>query len=299
VTASEVAELWSDGTRLRADVYLPPGQDRSPAIVVCQGFGGTKAFLVPDLAAGLARLGYVVVVFDYRGFGESEGQRGRLHPLEQVADTRAALSWTAQHPRVEADRMGLLGVSFGGGIAVEAASRDVRVRATAAAVPVGDGFTWLKDLRRHWEWLAFLDRVEADAVARVVTGRSEEVDPGEIMLRDPASQATADRMRQEHPERAFRCGLDSASAILEFRPVERVHLIAPRALCVLGVAGDALTPLDQALALHERAGDPKQLVVLRGLAHHDIYEGTGLAQVLAILGAFFARHLETAADLRG
>lgn len=291
MTASETAELWSDGSRLRADVYLPPGEGRAPGIVVCQGFGGTKAVLVPALAGGVAARGYVVVVFDYRGFGESEGRRGRLHPMEQVADARAALTWASQHHRVDAARLGLVGVSFGGGIAVETASRDRRVRATVAAVPVGDGLAWLRDLRRYWEWRAFLQRVEADALARVLTGRSEEVDPGEIMLRDPVSQANADRMAQEHPERAFRCGLDSASAILEFRPVERAHLIAPGALCVIGVAGDTLTPLEQALELHDRARDPKDLAVLSGMAHHDIYEGAGLAQVLAVIDPFLTRHL--------
>ena len=72
----------------------------------------------------LEKFGYVTLRFDMRGCGESEGEHGRVICLEQVEDTSNALTFLAKHPAVDPDRIGLIGSSFGGAVAVYTAGVD-------------------------------------------------------------------------------------------------------------------------------------------------------------------------------
>lgn len=289
----EPVEFYSSGTRLAGDVYRPSAAGTAaglPAVVLCQGFGGIKRFYMPQIATELARRGYVALVFDYRGFGESDGARDRLFPAEQVADVRAAVTYVGMRKDVDPARIALLGTSFGGAIAVDAASRDRRVAGVASAVGVARGETWLRGLRRYWEWRAFLAHLEEDRVKRVRTGRSDLVDPGEVLLRDPESEETAAALTAAFPGRAYRLSLESAEAVLEFAPVDRVARIAPRPSLFLGLSDDTLTPIDETIALYERAEEPKELVVFDGLPHHAIYESPHLERFVGVVVSFLDRH---------
>ena len=64
----------------------------------------------------LDELGYVTLGFDMRGCGDSEGEFGRVICLEQVEDTRSALTFLQKHPAVDPDRIAVIGSSFGGAV---------------------------------------------------------------------------------------------------------------------------------------------------------------------------------------
>src|SRR5271155_4010986 len=85
--------FYSEGSRIAADLFLPadfePGQKR-PGIVLCHGFTGVRQLMLPEYAQRFAEAGYASLIFDYRGFGDSEGTKWRLLPLEQVDDIRNA-----------------------------------------------------------------------------------------------------------------------------------------------------------------------------------------------------------------
>ena len=69
--------IWSDGTRLSGDLYYPAGVkegDKLPAILLCHGWGGVKSHLNQAYAPVFAQAGYVVLTFDYRGWGESDSR---------------------------------------------------------------------------------------------------------------------------------------------------------------------------------------------------------------------------------
>src|SRR6516165_10756713 len=105
----------SEGLALAGIVRTPDDKsagERRPAFIVLHGFGsnmGAGNVLAP--CAMLGELGYVTLRFDMPGCGESEGERGRLICLEQVAATRAALATLAAHPGVDPDRIALIGSS--------------------------------------------------------------------------------------------------------------------------------------------------------------------------------------------
>src|SRR5262249_21206985 len=123
--------FYSDGLKLSGVLFVPAGPrgSRGPAVVLCPGIQGIKGVGLPDLARALAERGIAALIFDYRGFGQSEGARGRLFPHEQVRDSRAALTYLGEQGDIAPGRLGMLGISLGGGHALTAAAADRRVRA--------------------------------------------------------------------------------------------------------------------------------------------------------------------------
>ena len=154
-------KIWSDGTRMAADLYLPKNRkhdDKLPAIVLCAGTGGTKENTGGRFGPILAQHGYIALAFDYRGWGESDSRlmsvepepkpdaqhemtitvkalRGQMSYAEQTEDIRAAISYLFGEPGVDAERIGLWGTSYGGGLVIWAAGNDPRVKCLVAQVP--------------------------------------------------------------------------------------------------------------------------------------------------------------------
>ena len=288
------AAFYADGYRLAADLYLPADRgagERLPAIVLCHGFGGLRGFWFPDFARFFASGGYAVLAFDHRGIGDSEGPRLSLDPFGQVADIRAALSFLETRDEVAADRMGLYGISYGGGNAVYAAAVDPRVTATVGVVGYGDGARWMKSLRREWEWVAFKKRLAEDHRRRVLTGQGGLADTSEILIRDPEAEEHEHEARARDPKRITRITLESAEKILEFKPEAVVRNIAPRPLFLIGVADDTLVPAEETLSLHAKAGEPKTLFMFPPIGHHAIYYGAELPRLLGMARDWLDTHL--------
>jgi polyvinyl alcohol dehydrogenase (cytochrome) len=147
--------IWSEGVRLAGDIYKPanlqPG-DKLPGLLLVHGWGGTKAHLNRAYAPHFARLGFVVVTFDFKGWGESNGPllyreplpeqddlstvniavdhvRQVINPRSMVEDARAALNYLAGEKQVLSDNIGVWGTSLGGGIALVIAAEDDRIKA--------------------------------------------------------------------------------------------------------------------------------------------------------------------------
>ena len=133
----------SAGLKLSGVVHVPRGlkpSERRAAFLVLHGFGSNKTSsntMQPTKV--LSDLGYVVLRFDMRGCGESEGEFGRVICLEQVEDTRNALTFLAQHPAVDPQRIALIGSSFGGAVAIYTGGVDQRVAAVISNGGWGDG----------------------------------------------------------------------------------------------------------------------------------------------------------------
>jgi uncharacterized protein len=291
VTSTPV-EFYSDGIPIAGDVYRPAGNvGQLPAVVVCHGFAGIKSFYLADIARELSRHGFVTLAFDYRGFGDSGGERHRLRPLEQVSDVLAAATFLRAHNGVDAARVAAYGTSFGGGIALTAVAQDPELSAAVCAVGIADCGRWLRSLRRYWEWLEFEEQLAVDRRERVLTGVSRRVPPNEVMVKDPESLKHDEYVQERWPERAFDLNLASADAIIDFRPVEWVGRIAPRPVLIIGVEEDALTPYEHTQMLYEAAGEPKELIRLNGVTHHDIYKPQQQSDLLSRVARFLTSSL--------
>jgi dienelactone hydrolase len=264
--------FFSDGHRLDGLLYTPdriaPGERRA-AVVLCVGYTYLKTMVMPDIARALTAAGYVALVFDYRGFGDSEGPRWRLIPSEQVGDARAALTFLADQPQVDPARLATVGISLGGSNAIAAGALDRRVGAVVAIEAIGDGARWLRGLRRYWEWRELEAELARDRVERVRTGQSRRVDPLDIVPPDPAARAFLEGIYREFPQMRCELPLETADALLEFSPERLVDQIAPRPVLFIHGEEDRLVPADESRSLFARAAEPRRLEVLPGMDHFD------------------------------
>lgn len=273
--------FYSDGLKLAGLLAMPDGGQSCPGIVLPQGTVGLKEhYRSPLILSMLADAGFAALTFDYRGFGESEGPkhqpRNQIVPLEQVQDIRDALTFLAAQPGVDAERLAFLGFCWGGSHSVYVGAIDSRVKCVAEVGGIGDGTRWLRSVRQYWEWREFIKRIEADRIKRVITGSSEMVRFGEILIGSPMAKEGRRRIVEEiappsPPYHTPDATLQTAERILEYRPEDVVTKLSPRPLLIMHGDADDLTPLEEAESLYKRAGDPKKLVVFQGAYHHDVY----------------------------
>ena len=127
----------SQGVRCAARVYQPSDEQPSrPVVVMGHGFGGVRALRLYAYAERYAAAGYLVVVFDYRGFGESDGApRQVLDVAMQLQDWRAALKFARALPGADPQRLVAWGTSFGGGHVITLAGQGEPLAAIVAQVP--------------------------------------------------------------------------------------------------------------------------------------------------------------------
>ena len=290
----ERAQFFSRGVKLAGVLYRPEqSQGPAPGIVLCQGYTGTKEMFLPILAQEFAAGGFVCLIFDYRGWGESDGERARLFPNEQVDDIRNALTYLAAQDGVDAERLGLYGTSFGGANVITTTALDPRVKCTVASLAIGSGKRWLRSLRRLWEWREFLGLLEEDRRARVTTGESRkmrafDVVPPDPVIREIMAAATEGGVFTSQEDGIT---LESAEAILEYAPEEVIGSISPRPVLLIHAGSDNLVSPEEAQHLFARAGEPKKLMLLPGVNHIDFYLGDALDQVVAASLEWFQLHL--------
>jgi fermentation-respiration switch protein FrsA (DUF1100 family) len=131
-----------DGVRCAAWVYRPiDTAPTRPAIVMAHGLGSDRRLRLPAYAERFAAEGYVVVVFDYRSFGASDGQPRRVVDVSrQLEDWRAALAWTRSRPGVDRDRIVAWGTSFAGGHVITLAGQGEPLAAIISQVPHVSGY---------------------------------------------------------------------------------------------------------------------------------------------------------------
>lgn len=291
----EQVRFYSHGAALAGTLMLPEGASEGrpvPAVVQGPGWLGLRdARLYAPYHEGLLAAGFAVLIFDYRGFGDSEGDATFLDPMAQVEDWRSAITYLETRPEIDADRIGVFGSGgTGGGNAVVVGGLDERVKAVVSQVPIADGRDWLRRMRREHEWHEFLERLAADRRRRVLTGQSELVAPRDgIMVPTPERRTTSVKGDVDARIPAL-VQLASAEAILAYRPIDVVDRIAPRALLIIAVENDATTPTDHAWALYERAGRPKRLVVQRHTTHYAAY-ARYRAAITPLIVDWFRRHL--------
>ena len=139
----QVVDFPSAGLRLHGVLGLPEGLrpgERRAAFLVLHGFGSNcegPNVLQPTRVLG--EFGYVTLRFDMRGCGKSEGEFGRIICLDQVEDLGNALSYLTGHPAVDPDRIGVIGSSFGGAVAVYAGGTNARIAAVISNGGWGHG----------------------------------------------------------------------------------------------------------------------------------------------------------------
>ncbi len=270
--------FYSAGLKLAGIVRTPQDYEKSqkrPAVVLCHGFTGIKEWLIPPYAEAFTKKGFVTLTFDYRGFGESEGIRGRLIPMEQVEDIRNAITFMETLEEVDENSIGLWGTSFGGANVVYTAGIDPRPKCVVSQVGFGDGERTARAYLSEDMVSFFLEAIKQDRRKRVLTGESIYIKQTDV-LSDPESVAVLTRDVKKLPRLETMLPMEYAENQMIYKPENVVHLISPRALLLIQAEKDPIIPLGEARSLYEKAGEPKKLVTLEGVTHFQIYEDKGL-----------------------
>jgi dipeptidyl aminopeptidase/acylaminoacyl peptidase len=291
--------FYSDGLRIAGVLFEPDNApNRScPAIVLCQGMIGIKEyFWFPEIGRQFADAGFVALIWDYRGVGESEGEHGRLYAQEQAEDIRNALTYLETNPKVDPDRLALIGWSFGGGMVPYVAGVDERVRCAISVAGWSDGKRWAQSVRRDHEWRHLLDRIAEDRRTRVQTGKSQLRDLMDILVPDPDEAEERDSIlgkvpHMENPS-LTPYSLASEEMLHRFRPIDVVDRISPRAVLYIVAGRDTICPAEQAIEMYERTREPKKLWVIPGLSHYGVYGEPYKTQVMDMSMAYLKEHLD-------
>lgn len=284
----------SEGVKLAGDLFLPADlkpHEKRAGIVLCHGYTGVRNLYLPDNARVLTEAGYVVLSFDYKGWGDSDGPRTRLAPYSRVADVQSALTFLGAQPEVDADRLGIYGTSYGGATVVWTAAIDPRVKCVVSVVGIGNGARWMRSVRRPDEYHDMLERSAKDRLRRVLDGKSELADRNEILLPDRQSAELGAAARRNNPAAVTHVPLEFIDDTLQFNPEWVVDKIAPRPVLFITSDDDRLVPPAESEALYARAGEPKKLVVLKGFGHYEVYGGEAFRQVMEATLAWYRGHL--------
>ncbi|MPZ74163.1 MAG: alpha/beta fold hydrolase [Nitriliruptorales bacterium] len=295
----EFVKFYSDGLRISARLWQPAGWSDGdatrPGIVSLHGYTGMTHIYGMDVPRRLAAEGYWVLAPDHRGFGRSEGQRGRMRPLEQAQDTYDAVSFFSTIDGVDRERLGVYGTSFGGANAIWAAAFDERIKVVVTSVGVTDGFEWMRTIRRPHEWYELRDRIDQDARRRTQAGEPQWLPMREVMISDPHTLGVWQNFNwDDDPYYVPEYDLESLEAALRYRPVWVAPQIAPRPVMVIYAELDGLVPPEQAFSLYEALGEPKKLVKLPGAHHYESYAFVSAAmheRGMAAAVAWFGQYL--------
>lgn len=296
-------EFESHGTRCAAWLYRPEEtstttSDDLPVVVMAHGFGATRRMGLPAYAERFARRGLAVLVFDYRTFGESDGQpRHLVDPFRHIEDYRAAVSHVDSVDGIDSDRIGVWGFSFAGGHAIATAARE-DIDAYVGQSPVCDGVRTLVDLTRQKGIKYPLATTAAGLkdLARKYTRRSPAYlpivgEPDEFAaLNTPGAKRgftsmVPDDMREEDWNW---CAARVLLQIGRYRPITETGDVTCPSLVIQGTE-DQLASEGAIASLVTRLDDVTR--VRYETDHFGPFTGETFEQVVEREGAFFEQHL--------
>lgn len=285
----QVVNIISEGVRLHGELFRPHDiGGKLPTVLMAHGWGGTAAAFRPD-AVDLARAGFLVLTFDYRGWGESDSRvvltgpeppgsgddvftaevkalRGYVDPFEQVGDWFNAIDWLAGEPAADMTRLGLRGSSYSGGHVIYIAAHDARVRALVSQVG------------------GIADRPEvlpADRAGPFVQAR-----------RDMGTATAHGETGYPPPFAKFGqlTGEPVGDKTLRWWPNADAQYVRAAALFVLAGNDGLIDNSKSGRLAYERVQGPKKLVVIPGIRHFQIY-GPYREQAIQLAIDWFKEHL--------
>ena len=289
----------SQGLKCAAWYYVPNGlkeSEKRPAIVMAHGFSAIKEMYLDNFASKFADAGFVVLVFDYRYFGASEGEpRSQLFYYQQHEDYRNAITWTSMQKEVDPERIGIWGTSYSGGHVMVIGAFDKRVKAVVSQVPVTNvweayfepqtpegragAFAWHKQNR--------IDK--AQGKVNYFPAVAPEGKPG-VMGQEAYDWFMGNNVEKRAPTYRNQVTVESLEIGMNYDPTATIHLISPTPFLMIIASEDIITPTALEKKAFERAKEPKKLIVVPG-RHFDAYDGPKHDQFALPAVEWFKQHL--------
>lgn len=292
MTQVKPVSFLSEKNKIAGNIYLPKNisNKKIPGIVLCHGFAGVKELLLPVYAEKFAENGFAVLVFDYRGFGDSEGDqgRGRLVPKLQIEDIKNAITFLETQDAVDNKRIGLWGTSYGGANAIAVASNDNRVKCLCAQLTFGDGERVVTANMTNKEIVRFKEMLAKMQSKKNATGK-------EMMI--PVSKALIDAQSKKFFQ--DNANAQSLNIKIPFLTVSETMSYKPELflknitipILLVGAEKDCVNPVSETYSLYKTASEPKELFIIDGATHFELYSGKYFTQAAEKELAWFNKYL--------
>lgn len=275
----------STGTTIVANLFKPTGFDASrkyAAIVVTHPFGGVKEQTAGLYAQRLAEQGFITLAYDASYQGESGGEPRLMEvPAQRLDDISCAIDFFVQHPQVDPERIGSLGICAGGSYALCNAQTELRVKAVAAVSTFNLG----EARREGMGTISYQERMKRLKDAGEARSREARGEPLQFVPVVPNSAASFTEStpqlyregydyyrtpRAQHPNSPNKYVFSSLPLQMAYFPFTQLDTISPRPLLV--IAGSKADTLFWSREVYEKAKEPKELFVVDGATHIDLYD---------------------------
>ncbi|QQC87128.1 alpha/beta hydrolase [Streptomyces alfalfae] len=297
---------FPSGNLALAGILFTPdahAEGRLPAVVISHPGGGVKEQSPSVYAARLAQEGFAALVFDAAYQGESEGEpRGMENPFQRAEDIKSAVTYLTARDDIDPQRIGAVGICASGGYVPYAAQTDHRIKAVATVSAVDLGSVFREGLGRTQDpavLRAMLDQASAARTAEAQGAAPELV----AWIPDDAEELLETATRQFRETFEYYCTprghharavqgwvLRSVDQLAQYDSYAMIRLISPRPLLMI-VGSEAESAYFSREAI-EQAAEPKELAVIDGATHIDLYDRDAyVTPAVAKLTAFFGKHL--------
>lgn len=281
----------SRGTNLAAWLYLPKGVSRPPVVIMAHGFGAERTFRLPEYAELFVRQGMACLVFDYRNFGDSDGEpRNYVNPKRHLEDWAAAIAFARSLDSVDGKRLALWGTSFSGGHVIVTAARTPGISAIVAQVPFVDG----RSSGRSFVYkLQALYHGLRDVIGAALFNRRHYVPivsaPDTFgMLNTPDALEGWEKSRPPGTSPERKCPANIALTGFFYRPIKYASRVTCPALIIYAKQDTLISDQD----VRKTAGlMPRATVVGLPVEHFDIYTGETFEKAARMEADFLKKQL--------
>jgi uncharacterized protein len=284
--SKELVRYKSEGEEIEAILLKPEGfSGRPPVVVMAGGFCYVKEFITPlqMYAEAFAAAGIAVLAFDYRGFGGSGGAlRQHVDPWMQIQDYRNSISYLETREDVDAERVGVWGISYSGGHVLILSAIDDRIKANVGVVPVIDGLPTMKMAHGTLAFRTLKNHVAEARRKRYATGEhaympmNGSTSGKATVWAFPASSDMFAWLSKEANINTYedRCTVESAELLMQYSVYPHVTRILDTPTMMVVAEKDDHTFWEQEIeAFNAVPTHKKNLRVVegRGRGHHELY----------------------------
>jgi pimeloyl-ACP methyl ester carboxylesterase len=273
------ANFESAGEECAGWLYRPDRPADPPVIVMAHGFAAERTFRLPTIAERFAERGYAVFLFDYRNFGDSEGEpRNLVSPSRHVADWEAAVGRVRRFDDLDTTRLALWGTSFSGGHALVTAAGDRRVSAVVGQVPFVDGRAVTRNKPLSYLSTALGAGLRDALQSRLLGPHTVPVygDPEEFaVLNEPGARSGYEELLPRGTTWDNECPARIFLSLPRYRPITHCEDVTCPTLLLAG-QHDEIIPLSSVESAAEALADAT--LIRMPVGHFDVYSGEAFEQ---------------------
>ncbi len=308
VTVQKVTFKNQYNMKVVGNLFTPKGLNKdakNPAIIVGHPMGAVKEQSANLYATKMAEQGFVTLSLDLSFWGESEGQpRNAVSPDIYAEDFSAAVDFLGTQPFIDRERIGVIGICGSGSFAISAAKIDPRMKAIATVSMYDMGAANRNALRKSLT-LEQRKKILAEAAEQryvelkggktlytsgTVHELKEDTHPIQReffdFYRTPRGEYTPEG---SSPELTTHPTLTSNVKFMNFYPFNDIETISPRPM--LFIAGENAHSIEFSEDAYKLAAEPKELYLVRGAGHVDLYDRVTLIP-FDKLTSFFTKYLK-------